>query len=649
MCGICGAVHLTGKPVSPELLQAMNSRLQHRGPDGDGYHIAGQLGLAMRRLRIIDLAGSDQPLYNEDQSIAVVFNGEIYNYQDLRHSLIQRGHRFRTQGDGETIAHLYEEYGADCCQHLRGMFAFALWDQRERRLLLARDRMGQKPLYYYHDDRVFVFASEIKAILAHPDVPRVSNFCASPNSLLGTYLSFGYVPARQTAFQDIFMLEPAKTLQLDVSGRAEIQTYWDIEQQAPLAAADPQARPAAYVASLREQLEEAVKLRLMSDVPLGALLSGGIDSSLITALMRRHSNATVKTFNIGFNDDDSFDETPYALQVADFLETEHRTLHLKPDAIALLSALVWHHDQPFADSSAIPTYLVSRLAREQVTVVLTGDGGDELFAGYERFEGAWLLQQLSFIPPPFWHGLEKLIDRLPESTDYDSWVKRARRFVPAARKPIGAAYFDMVRMFDADLARDISLHPGQVPRDLSSYISGAPDDAVIGTVEANMRSYLPDDLLIKMDRCSMQASLEARSPFLDHKLVEYAASIPFNLKLKGRRKKFILKEMARGLLPNNIIHRRKHGFGIPLGAWLRQDIAPVRDILLSRQARQRGLFNMAMVEDLINQHVSRKHDRSYQLWTLLTLEEWHRQWFDAPSPSEPDEVFAFIGEKTKST
>ena len=631
MCGICGVIHLTGKPAAAALLRAMNSRLRHRGPDGAGYFIDGNVGLAMRRLSIVDLAGSDQPLHNEDQSLAVIFNGEIYNYRDLRRDLTQRGHRFRTDGDGETIAHLYEEYGAGCCAHLRGMYAFALWDRRERRLLLARDRMGQKPLYYYRDSQLFVFASEIKAILAHPDVPRMSNFGADQNSALGEYLSFGYVPAGRTAFQDIFMLQPATSLQLNADGQIKTRVYWDMRQQAPMAAADLHAKPEDYITQLREQLEEAVKLRLMSDVPLGAFLSGGLDSSLIAALMRRHSNAKVKTFSIGFEGDDSFDETPYALRAAQFLETEHSAFRVKPNAMALLSDLVWHHDQPFADSSAIPTYLVSQLTRGQVTVALTGDGGDELFAGYERFHAARLFQQWSAIPAPLWAGLARLIELLPEGTAYYSRVKRARRFAQAAGKPVGAAYFDLVRLFDDELTRNISIHAGKVPQDLSDYAARRRGDAVIELVEANMRSYLPDDLLIKADRCSMQASLEARAPFLDHKLVEYAATIPFNLKLAGGRGKAILKEAAGGFLPDDIINRKKHGFGVPLGAWLRQDIAPVRDILLSRSARERGLFNMTVVEGLINEHAGGKRDYSRQLWALLTLEEWHRQWFGGGS------------------
>ena len=628
MCGICGLIHLNGKPATPSLLQAMNRQLRHRGPDGDGYFIDGALGLAMRRLSIIDLPGSHQPLHNEDQSLAVIFNGEIYNYQELRRRLIQRGHRFRTDGDGETIAHLYEEYGADCCAHLRGMYAFALWDRRAKRLLLARDRMGQKPLYYYRGRHLFVFASEIKAILAHPDVPRASNLGPGPNSALGEYLSFGCLSAGRTAFQNIFMLAPASTLMLDAAGQTKTQVYWDMEQQAPLAAADPNARPESYVSPLLAQLEEAVKLRLMSDVPLGAFLSGGLDSSLIVALMRRHTSAALKTFSIGFEGDDSFDETPHARRAAQFLETDHTAFRVKPNAMQLLSDLVWHHDQPFADSSAIPTFLVSQLTRRQAAVALTGDGGDELFVGYERFAAARLFQRLSAIPAPLWTTLTHLLNLLPEGADYYNAVKRARRFARAAAKPVGAAYFDLVRIFDEEGIQNISIHPGAVPRDLSGYIASRRGDPVIELVEANMRSYLPDDLLIKADRCSMQASLEIRAPFLDHKLVEYAAAIPFNLKLKGQRGKHILKEAARGLLPDDIINRKKHGFGIPLGAWLRQDMAPVRDILLSQSARQRGLFNMAVVERLISEHSRGQRDHSRQLWALLTLEEWHRRLLD---------------------
>ncbi len=625
MCGICGVIHLDGKPVTQRLLQRMNDRLRHRGPDGEGYHIDGAVGLAMRRLKIIDIAGSDQPLYSEDGSVSLIFSGEIYNYRELRHQLEARGHRLQTDGDGETIAHLYEDYGADAVKHLRGMFALALWDARQGKLLLARDRFGQKPLYYYKDDRVFVFASEIKALLAHPDVPRASRFSAEEPHALADYLSFGYMPAPATAFDGIKMLEPAMRLEINLAGELSTRRYWELN---PLAAPDPAARTATYLDELREQLDEAVKLRLMSDVPLGAFLSGGLDSSLIVALMRRHSNAAISTFSIGFEGDDSFDETAFAEQVARHLDTEHQAFRVKPQALDLLSELVWHHDQPFADSSAIPTYLVSKLTREQVTVALTGDGGDELFAGYERFHAAQLFQRLSFLPKQLLSGAASLLERLPEGTGYYNPIKRARRFARAAALPLEQAYFDLVRVFNADTLAEFCPGADQHPPYMNPYLNASQHQPIARLVEANMRSYLPDDLLIKADRCSMQASLEARAPFLDHQLAEYAATIPFNLKLKGARTKHILKETARGLLPDEIIERKKHGFGIPLGAWLRRDIEPAREILLSQRARQRGLLNMAVVEQLIAEHEAGARDHNRQLWALLTLEEWHRQFMD---------------------
>ena len=639
MCGICGVIHFNGKPVTRQLLAGMNDTLTHRGPDGDGYYIDGAVGLAMRRLKIIDIAGSDQPLSNEDGSVALIFNGEIYNYRELRRLLEQRGHRLRTAGDGETIAHLYEDYGADALKHLRGMFALALWDARRGRLLLARDRFGQKPLYYYQDSKIFVFASEIKALLAHPDVPAVSAFERGDRRALAEYLSFGYVPAPQTAFRGVRVLESATWLEIDLAGSVKSGRYWDLPALAP---PDPAAKAATCLGELREQLEEAVKLRLVSDVPLGAFLSGGLDSSLIVAWMQKHSNAAVKTFSIGFAGDDSFDETPYAEQVARRLGTEHHSFRVEPEALSLLPELVWHHDQPFADSSAIPTYLVSKLTRERVTVALTGDGGDELFAGYERFYAAELMRRLGVVPAALMRGAAGVLRLLPEGTGYYDTVKRARRFTRAAGQRLEDAYFDWVRVFDDELLAEIaapstlgphvatgggkSPHPGALG--LRRYLDNRPGRGVVRLVEANMRSYLPDDLLIKADRCSMMASLEARAPFLDHELAAYVATIPFNLKLKGAATKHILKEAARGLLPDAIIERKKHGFGLPLGAWLRRDMAPVRDILLSRRARERGLLRMAVVERLISEHEAGRRDHNRQLWALLTLEEWQRQFVD---------------------
>jgi asparagine synthase (glutamine-hydrolysing) len=586
----------------------------------------------MRRLKIIDIAGSDQPLYNEDRSIALVFNGEIYNYRGLRTGLEARGHHFKTEGDGETIVHLYEEYGADALKHLRGMFALALWDARRGRLLLARDRFGQKPLYYYQDSKVFVFASEIKSILAHPAVPCVSRFAEDDQGALAAYLSYGYVPAPATAFAGIKALEPALALQVDRFGAVEETRYWEAPR---LAAPDPAAKAAPYVGALREQLEEAVKLRLVSDVPLGAFLSGGLDSSLIVALMRRYSNAAVKTFSIGFEGDDSFDETPFAERVACHLDAEHSAFRVKPEAMRLLSELVWHHDQPFADSSAIPTYLVSKLTREQVTVALTGDGGDELFAGYERFYAAELIRKIAIVPSPILRGAAGMLSLLPEGTSYYDPVKRARRFARAASRGLEDATFDLVRVFPLKLLAEICPSAGQDAHNLNRYLDHAQSHPIARLVEANMKSYLPDDLLIKADRCSMMASLEARAPFLDHELAEFAATIPFNLKLRGAKTKHILKESARGLLPDDIIERKKHGFGVPLGAWLRRDIGAARDILLSRRARARCLLDMTVVERLIREHESGARDHNRQLWALLTLEEWHRQFIDGARHASP--------------
>ncbi|MDE2854610.1 MAG: asparagine synthase (glutamine-hydrolyzing) [Chloroflexota bacterium] len=625
MCGICGVIHFDGKPVSRALLTGMNERLAHRGPDGAGYFSDGNIGLAMRRLKIIDIAGSDQPLSNEDGSLVLIFNGEIYNYRALRRQLMGRGHRFKTDGDGETIAHLYEDHGPDALKHLRGMFALALWDGRRRRLLLARDRFGQKPLYYYADNKVFAFASEIKALLAHPAIPRVSRFEGDDRRALAAYLSFGYVPAPQTAFAGIHMLQPASALHVEPSGATREQRYWDLP---PLAPPEPAAKAATYVGDLREQLAEAVKLRLISDVPLGAFLSGGLDSSLIVALMRRGSNSAIKTFSIGFAGDETFDESPYAEKVARHLETEHSTFRVEPEALSLLSGLVRHHDQPFADSSAIPTYLVSKLTREQVTVALTGDGGDELFAGYERFYAVDLMRKLQFTSAPFLRGAAELLRRLPEGTGYYDPIKRARRFARAASQGLADAYFDLVRIFDATLLADICPKADPTQPTMNAYMNPDQTQPVAELVQANMRSYLPDDLLIKADRCSMAASLEARAPFLDHELAEFAAAIPFNLKLKGSRSKHILKEAAQGLLPPEIINRKKHGFGVPLGAWLRRDMAPMRELLLSRRARERGLLEISAVERLIAEHEAGARDHNRQLWALLTLEEWHRQFVD---------------------
>ncbi len=628
MCGICGLVRRDEQPIAADVLRRMNECLVHRGPDGAGIHTAPGVGLAMRRLSIIDLAGSDQPLYNEDRSIALVFNGEIYNYRPLRHDLQQQGHRFRTEGDGETITHLYEQHGADVPQHLRGQFALALWDANQRRLLLARDRFGQKPLYYHHGENGLSFASEIKALLAHSEVPRES--ALDDPATLALYLAYGYIPAPLTAFRGIHALLPGHRLIWQAeSNTLTSEPYWELPEISGHQLEDT-SDTTRYVEMVREGLREATELRMIADVPLGAFLSGGLDSSLIVALMQQASNQQVQTFSIGFAGDDSFDETHYAEEVARTLETDHTAFTVQPDALELLPQLVWHHDQPFADSSAIPTFLVSELTRQHVTVALTGDGGDELFAGYERFYAASLVQKFAAVPRPLWKAAASAIGLLPEGTDYYSTIKRAGRFVRGAAQPLANAYFDWVRVCSADLVGELT---NQADVAAAHFADAHDADSLAGILQANQASYLPDDLLIKADRCSMQASLEARAPFLDHVLAELVAPMPLNLKLRGSTTKYILKEAARGLLPDPIIHRKKHGFGVPLGAWLRKDMAPVRDILLSESARQRGLLNVAAVERLIQEHESGRRDHNRPLWTLLTLETWHRLFVDAFNPA----------------
>lgn len=629
MCGITGCIHLDGASVDQNTLHQMTAALTHRGPDDAGYHTADHVGLGMRRLSIIDVAGSPQPLYNEDRRVAVVFNGEIFNYRELQTRLREAGHTLRTDGDGEVIAHLYEEHGERLVHHLRGQFAFAVWDEAAQTLLLARDRMGQKPLYYYHDERVFVFGSEIKALLQHPAVPRVS--ALQQPEMLALYLGYGYMPAPHTAFEHIHALLPGHMLRLH-DGRATVEPYWTLPPVSDAVTQQPDAL-GRYAADVRDLLEEAVKLRLIADVPLGAFLSGGLDSSLIVALMQKHSSAPVKTFSIGFRGDDSYDESDYAAQVAAYLGTDHTAFHAEPDVIELLPEIVWHYDQPFADSSAIPTYLVSRMTREHVTVALTGDGGDELFAGYDRFYAATLLKRFERIPRRVWRGAARFFDLLPEATSYDSRIKRAGRFVRGAAQPVSQAYFDWVRLFDAG---HIARLTGAADAAGDHFAQLAGDGDLAQLLYANMATYLPDDLLVKADRSSMMASLEARAPFMDHHLVELAASLPLNLKLSGRVTKRILKEAARGLLPDEIIDRRKHGFGVPLGTWLRRDSQPVRDLLLGQPARDRGLLNHAAVEQMITEHETGQRDHGFRLWALMSLEWWHRIFIDSPTPTKPD-------------
>ncbi|NDJ78481.1 MAG: asparagine synthase (glutamine-hydrolyzing) [Chloroflexi bacterium] len=631
MCGLCGVLNLDGAPVDRGVLERMNAALVHRGPDQGAESISGACGLANRRLAILDLSPSGAlPMQSADGAVTLAYNGEVYNFPDLRRELEAGGYSFRSGSDAAAVIALYQRQGPDMVQLLRGMFAFALWDAPARALVLGRDRLGQKPLYYYHDDRRLVFASEIKALLRHPDVPR-----RPARHLTPLVLAYGYAPTPLTFFDGIQMLPPGHIL-VCKGGSISTHAYWT---PPPFADADPVAREAEYLDELRATFEEAVRLRLLSDVPLGAFLSGGLDSSLIVAYMAHHTSEKVKTFAIGFTGEESFDETAHARRVAEHLDTEHHEFIVEPDAIDLLPFLVWHHDQPFADSSAIPTYLVSKMTRKFVTVALTGDGGDELFAGYERFYAATLAARYRRLPGVLRAGIEGVVGLLPEATSYRGIAQRARRFVSGATMPPAEAYFSWVRLFsDEQIA---ALFDGTEDLSPSAHFAALFDPAdsrafTAQLLDVNLATYLPDDLLVKTDRASMATSLEARAPFLDHKLVELAARIPANLKLNGKVTKYILKEAAAGLLPDDIIHRQKHGFGVPVGRWFRENLKDyAREVLLDPAALERGYFNAAAVQRLLDEHTSGQRNHGQRIWTLLTFEWWHRLFIDPAAPSAP--------------
>ncbi|MBN1562316.1 MAG: asparagine synthase (glutamine-hydrolyzing) [Anaerolineae bacterium] len=631
MCGICGILNRDGAPISRAILEAMNDTLVHRGPDQGAVIIEGACGLANRRLAIQDLSPAGAlPMRSTDGAITMAYNGEVYNFPEIKRTLQAQDYTFRSNSDAEGIIALYQRHGIDFLQHLHGMFALALWDAANQTLVLARDRMGQKPLYYYHDKNRLIFASEIKALLAHPDVPRQPD-----HDLLPLLLGYGYIPAPHTFFAGIRMLLPGHALVVREGGRITKHVYWT---PPPFAGADPNARAEDYLDELRATLEESVKMRLLSDVPLGAFLSGGLDSSLIVAYMARHTSERVKTFAIGFTGEESFDETPYARQVADILGTDHREFIVEPNAIELLPFLVWHHDQPFADSSAIPTYLVSKHTRDHVTVALTGDGGDELFAGYERFYAATLAARYRHLPGLIRAGIGGMVGLLPEATSYRGVAQRVRRFVTGAAMSPTDAYFSWVGLFDNDQIAALMEAPAILPTDhfAALFAPADPRDFVTQLLDANLITYLPDDLLIKADRSSMAPSLEARAPFLDHKLVELAARIPSNLKLQGSTTKHILKEAAAGLLPDEIIHRKKHGFGVPVGRWFREGLRDyARDMLLDPVALQRGYFREAAVQQLLDDHINGRRNYGQHIWLLLTLEWWHRLFIDPATPAAP--------------
>ncbi len=622
MCGIVGLIHPEGKAAEPEILRAMNTALRHRGPDDEGYWVKRNVGLAMRRLSIIDLAGGHQPISNEDETVWTVFNGEIYNHAALRGELIQKGHRFKTRSDTEVIVHLYEEEGEAFVQRLRGMLAIALWDQREQKLLLYRDRMGIKPLHYWFKDGTLLFGSEIKALLEHPEVGREISLEA-----LSDFLSYLYIPTPRSIYREILKL-PAGHLLRWVRGRIEVKPYWDFSYRE-----EKEIRESEWVERLMAKLEEAVKLHLVSDVPVGAFLSGGTDSSSIVAWMSRLSANTVKTYSIGFRDD-QFNELPYAREVARHCGTDHHEKVIEADAFRLLPKILSGFDEPFADSSAIPTYLVSEFAREDLKVVLSGDGGDELFAGYLWTRKEDWLERYRRLPL----SLRRQIERFFLKKDYHPLRETGvssliRRFLfdatlaPAesfARRAMSFQPWMKEKLFEPWVTKELGGETSLDP--VRSFFNRDNARSVMDKfLYLDSKIYLPDDLLTKVDRMSMIHSLEVRVPFLDHKLVELAGSIPFSLKLKGRTTKYILKRSVKGMLPPRILRQRKQGFSIPIQRWFRGELAGfAQSVLLEKSGQSRRYFRPAYMRWLLDEHQSGRQRFGTQIYALVIFELWLR-------------------------
>jgi asparagine synthase (glutamine-hydrolysing) len=636
MCGISGVLYRArSRAVEPALVARMNRSLHHRGPDDDGVWTKGNVGLGQARLAIIDLSPlGHQPMSNEDGTVWITFNGEIYNFPELRDELLRKGHRFRSQTDTETIIHLWEEEGERCVERLRGMFAFGLWDERQQTLFLARDRMGEKPLFYADLTDRFLFGSEIKAILQDPDFQRQVDLEA-----VHLYLAYQSVPAPYSAFSGIRKLPPAHSLSIK-NGRAALRRYWKLSYRDKLHVDGP-ASLAALQAELIERLREAVRIRLMSDVPLGAFLSGGIDSSIVVALMAGLMDQPVKTFSIGFTHDE-YNELPYARRVAERYGTDHHEFVVTPDARAIFPRLVWHYNEPFADPSAIPTYYVSQMARQYVTVVLTGDGGDENFAGYPRYQN-----QGEFALKPGYLGSLLFGGRAGAFTGRgSSWHSSLRRLRDLDQKRLLYYYrithfheLYQARLFTPDFFRRLN---GRFTVDwmLDKYRQSDANNFLDATLDLDLSLYLPDTLMTKADIASMAHSLETRPPFLDHLFLEFVARLPPELKLKdGLISKHILKTSVEPYLPAEVIHRTKMGFGVPIDHWFRHELREmVHDTLLSRRAIERGYFRRDYVEEILHRH-QQGEAWQYLIWNLLMLELWHQMFIDEvlPAPESPVE------------
>lgn len=618
MCGICGIFEFRRTDVIPEaFVRRMTDSIVHRGPDDEGIFVGEGIGLGFRRLSIIDLAGGHQPLCNEDGSVWVMLNGEIYNFAELRQDLISRGHRFRTRSDTETIVHLYEEYGTDSFRRLRGMFAIALWDSRKRQLLLARDRVGKKPLFYSADGRRVLFGSELKALLAADGISR-----AIDNEALSDYFSFGYVPAPKTIYRSVRKLLPGHYLIASETELSEI-AYWNLSFSEVENRSEEE-----WAELLRHQICEATRVRLMSDVPLGAFLSGGVDSSSIVAMMTHLMKRPVTTCSIGF-EEEKYNEAAFARQVAEKFRSDHHEEIVRPSALEVLDKLVWHFDEPFADSSAIPTYYVSKVARRHVTVALGGDGGDESFAGYRRY----MLDQFEnrfrrYVPASL---RSTVFGPLGDMYPALAWAPRVFRakatFQSLARTPL-QGYFNSIsyfrpaekeHLFSLDFAESLGSYDS-IEVLAHHYARAGTDDLLSRIQYVDIKTYLTDDILAKVDRASMAVSLEVRAPLLDHHLLELAARIPSSLKLKGRTGKHIFKKAMAPKLPDGILNRKKMGFAIPLDRWFRNELKDVAYSTLFDSAD--GILDQDFLKTIWNQHQKGLYDRSQHLWAVMMFRRW---------------------------
>lgn len=626
MCGITGFISrgsdrdLKDREI---LLDKMCASIRYRGPDEQGTVVRDRAALGMRRLSIIDLKTGQQPIYTEDGNLAIVFNGEIYDYLQTKKELESLGHRFKTNSDTEVIVHAYEEFGPACLERLRGMFAFAIWNFRDEELFIARDRVGKKPLFYsLTKDGDFVFGSELKTLLAHGAIDREIDLAA-----LDAYITFGYVPEEFCIFKNVYKLPPGHFLTYK-KGQIYTKKYWDFNYAKPTLI----KTEGEYVEALREKIEDAVKVRLISEVPLGAFLSGGVDSATVVAMMSKISETPVKTFSIGFNED-SFDELKYARVAAKQFNTEHHEFIVTPDLVDIVDDLVWHFDEPFSDSSALPTFMVSKMARKHVTVALSGDGGDELFAGYTRYVTDTQRNRFDNLPRVVREKILRSVSaKLPHRARGKNYLYNIS-LDPVNRYIDSISHFNGPRknyLYSKDFRGKLNGEYGAAEREFERFANSvSTGDGIDKLLYLDSKTYLPGDILTKVDRMSMANSLECRAPLLDHKLIEFVTRIPPQLKKKGLETKYILKKAMEGIVPHEILYRQKQGFGVPINEWINSQLrVRINEDLSDSRTSERGYFERSYIQTLLNEHSDHRRDHSAQLWLLWMLELWHRKFID---------------------